>query len=324
MLFKQQSLRTIRNFLYRHLRNTERRFGQANRALLRSLDSSGDPIGQAPQITNRITDERWKTLQPVWVLSTGRTGTHTMTELFKLSPGLDAFHEPAPELFQFSYDYFMDCIDPADAKRALQYLRDELVFRSVRDGLTFIETNNRLAYIADLLLELYPGSKFIHLYRNPYDFIRSGMRRKYYSGHLRDYARIRPAAADPECDNWDTFTDLQKVAWNWKTVNAHCLAFMEKLPGQQKMSLSSEVFFHAPDSLITSLFNFIGSANYHPTTAEINRVMGKKHNAQQEGRFSKPSDWTDRQVAQVNDIVGVVARKLSYELLEESTASNSI
>jgi hypothetical protein len=282
-----------------------------------------NPIAEAPQITNRQTDDRWKSIQPVWVLSTGRTGTNTMTELLKLSPYIDAFHEPAPELFQFSYDYFMQQIDRREARRSLIYLRDELLFRSVRDGFVFVETNNRLAYISDLLLKLYPASKFIHIYRNPYNFIRSGMRRNYYRGHMRDYARITPSKLDLSYDDWDTFTDLQKVAWNWKTVNRHCLGFMKNLPDTKGISFSSEDFFTAKSSLIESLFNFVGSENYHPPAGDIRRVMGQKHNAQKKGQFSKPSDWTDRQVEQVNKIIGPVAQKLSYELIPAEPSPQS-
>ena len=315
MSLKQEGLRIIRNYLYRHSRTVERRFEQANRSLLRSVTSGKQPIENAPQITNRRADDGWKSIQPVWVLSTGRTGTNTMTELLKLAPGIDAFHEPAPELFQFSYDYFMNQIDRREARKSLIYLRDELVFRSVRDGFIYVETNNRVAYIADLLLQLYPNSKFIHVYRNPYDFIRSGMRRHYYSGHMRDYARVHPSESDLSYDDWPNFSDLQKVAWNWKTVNRHCLRFMEKIPDEQKMSFSSESFFEAQPSLTKRLFDFIGPSNYHPPSNDIRGVMGQKHNAQTKGRFSKPTDWNDHKIEQVNKIVAPVAKKLSYELI---------
>src|SRR5690625_618085 len=212
MSFKQYLLRATRNLLYRHYHNVKRRADQANRVLLRMSAPESDPIEQAPQITNRNTDERWKSLQPVWVLSTGRTGTSTLTRLLNLSPAIDAYHELGPELFQFSYDYFREDIESAQALRTLMYLRDELVFRSYRDGMVFVETNNRLTYIADLLAELYPGGKFIHIYRNPYDFIRSGMRRKYYRGHMRDYARITPAAGEPNRDRKSTRLNSSHVA----------------------------------------------------------------------------------------------------------------
>lgn len=311
----------MRNLFYRRFRKAEERFQKVNRWFFRATIPGLNPIAEAPQITNRHTDDRWRSIQPVWVLSTGRTGTNTMTELLKLSPQIDAFHEPAPELFQFSFDYFMNRIDRPDAKQTLKYLRDELVFRSYRDGFIFVETNNRLAYIADLLLELYPSSKFIHVYRNPYDFIRSGMRRNYYQGHMRDYARIRPTESDYNFDDWQDFTAIQKVAWNWKTVNEHCLNFMKTLPEKQTMSISSEDFFNADPLLTDPLFDFIGSESYHPPSSDINRVMGKKHNAQKKGQFSKPADWTDLQLQQVNDIITPVAKKLSYQLIDANPVS---
>ncbi|SMO68043.1 sulfotransferase [Fodinibius sediminis] len=314
MSLKQNLLRITRNILDRHHRFVKRKFEQSNRALLRAFALEEDPIDEAPQITNRITDDRWKQLQPVWVLSTGRTGTNTLTRLLNLAPGIDAFHEPSPELFQFSFDYYNGSIGREQALGTTIYLRDELVFRSIRDGFSYVETNNRLSYIADLLLELYPASKFIHIYRNPYDFIRSGMRRRYYCGHMRDYARITPLSGDPLHEQWGELTNLEKVAWNWQKINHHCLTFMEQLPSEQKMNFSSEAFFQAKPELIAELFNFVESVPYHPPASDIKSVMGKKHNAQEEGTFSVPENWTSSQIKKVNAIIAPVARTLSYDL----------
>jgi len=322
MSLKQQLLRKTRNLLYHHYRSTKQRYEQTGRALLRELSAHANPIADAPQITNRQTDDRWQSLRPVWVLSTGRTGTNSLTELLKLSPFVDAFHEPAPELFQFSFDYAMEQCDQATALSTLSYLRDELVFRSVRDGQIFVETNNRVTYLADLLLKLYPKSRFIHIYRNPYDFIRSGMRRKYYNGHMRDYARITPTAQDPSRAAWTDFSPLQKVAWNWAAINKRCLDFMDRLPDGQAMSFSSESLFRAELSFVHTLFDFVGSTACHPPASDIRQIMATKHNAQQEGRFSKPKEWDNRQIEAVNDIISPVATKLNYQLL--STADKGI
>lgn len=316
MSLRKSNLRILRNFLYRRFKKAEERFRKINRSFLRAVMPDSNPIDEAPQITNRQTDDRWQSIRPVWVLSTGRTGTNTMTELLKLSPRIDAFHEPAPELFQFSYDYYKGELASPDALKTLMYLRDELVFRSYRDGFIFVETNNRLTYVADLLLTLYPASKFIHIYRNPYEFIRSGMRRNYYSGHMRDYARIQPREDESSYyEGWKDFTDLEKVAWNWKEINKLCLDFMQDLPNHQKMSFSSEAFFNANSDLVNNLFTFIGSAYYRPPQSDVNRVMGTKYNAQKEGQFSRVTEWTTPQLKKVNSIITPVARKLSYELL---------
>ena len=61
--------------------------------------------------------------------------------------------------------------------------------------------------------------------------------------------------------------------------------------------------------------DFIGPSNYQPPSNDIRGVMGQKHNAQTKGRFSKPTDWNDHKIEQVNKIVAPVAKKLSYELI---------
>lgn len=315
MGIKEYILRIIRQFYYWRYRRTGKRYRQLNRALLRTIHEETNPTSSAPVITERRTDDQWKSLEPIWVLSTGRTGTHTLTELFQLSPKVDPYHEPAPELFQLSYDYYMGNIDRPGALSALKYARDERVFRSFRDGLIYIETNNRVTYLADLLLDLYPKSKFLYLYRNPYDFIRSGMRREYYHGHLRDAGRITPRADDKFYKEWQSFSDIEKVAWNWRAVNQLCISFMNKLPQNQQMSFSSESLFSANKELVDQLFDFIGSREYHPPTSAVDRVLDTKYNAQKRGSFSKPSDWTEGQARKVDQLIRPVANQLPYELM---------
>jgi hypothetical protein len=218
----------------------------------------------------------------------------------------------------------MNRIDRPEALRTLMYLRDEIVFRSFRDGLVYVETNNRVTYIADLLLELYPKSRFVHVFRHPYDFIRSGMRRAYYNGHMRDSARIIPAPEDPYRSQWATLSAMEKVAWYWATVNSECIQFLDQVPSHQKMSFSSERFFEAPPALIGRLFDFISSADYHPLRSDVERVMNTRYNAQKEGRFSPPTEWTDQQIGSINEIVGPVATQLSYELLTNQNAKHSM
>lgn len=324
MSIRLYSLRLLRDILYRLKQFIEQKYKQSNRLLLREINSKRNPIQEATSITDRYTSDEWQQLQPVWVLSTGRTGTNTLTELLKLSPSVDAYHEPSPELFQFSYDYHMERIGREQALQALMYLRDEIVSRSFRDGLIYVETNNRVTYIADLLLELYPGSKFIHIFRNPYDFIRSGMRRKYYSAHMRDSARIRPKTSDPHYQKWEKYSNIEKVAWNWTEVNAACIGFMERLHEEQKLSFSSECFFEAPKQLMHQLFDFVGSDQYYPSNQSINRIMGAKHNAQLEGSFSRPKDWTEEQLQKVDQIIAPVARQLFYNLFKPSEVQKSM
>lgn len=317
MSFKKKGLRILRNYLYRRHQKTGRQFRQANRSFLRNLSGESDPIKNANTITDRRSSDDWKQLQPVWVLSTGRTGTNTLTKLLNCSPFLDVRHEPAPELFAFSYDYYSGAIDRKTALRSLIYLRDEIVFRSFRDGFIYIETNNRLTYLADLLLELYPRSKFIFIHRDPYQFIRSGMRRDYYSGHLLDSARIIPNPSNEYADRWEAMSTLEKVAWNWATVNEVCLNFIERLPAEQQMVFSSERLFNADLKLMENLFNFCGSSQYHPPAKNIKRVLDKKHNVQKKGSFPRPKEWTAQQISNVNSIIRPVAQRLGYQLMTD-------
>lgn len=74
-------------------------------------------------------------LAPVFVLSTGRCGTQTMSALAELISDVDSHHEPEPTLLEESYLYFMQlCPEtPNDFwQQLLGANRDELIRQAAR------------------------------------------------------------------------------------------------------------------------------------------------------------------------------------------------
>jgi hypothetical protein len=268
------------------------------------------------KLSDRYLNGLWVNISPVWVLSTGRTGTMALTNLLNLSENLAAFHEPKPNLIKFSYDYYMGGISKEEGLRTISYLRDEFVHKAFYHNKIYVETNNRCTYVSDLLFNRFPASKFIYMVRNPYDVINSGVRRNYYQGNNWDFARIKPLKEDPFFHKWDEMNQYEKVAWYWKKVNETALNFYNKLPDNQKLFIKAEDFFKPNVELIEEIFKFVNS-DYIPGKRKIKKQLSAKVNAQKSGVAVPPEEWNKNILNSVNLIIADVANKLGYSLIND-------
>ncbi len=254
-------------------------------------------------------------IKPVFTLSTGRCGTMTLAALMNLSSYIDAFHEPEPKLIYSSYLAFMNnnnCIPLEYWKKVVAHARDAIILKSHYSGRTYFETNNRITLMASFFIDCYPSSRFVHLYRHPYDFVRSAIRRKYYSGHRWDFARIKPDNEDPYKDKWKDMSQLEKCAWLWNKVNVFILDTLSHLPPERKFFLKSEDLFKGENEIIESLYKFASEAPL-PSERKVKRLLNKQLNRQLKGDYPQPSKWSVSQTNSVKSITEKTMKKLGYE-----------
>lgn len=255
----------------------------------------------------------WRDYPCVFVLSTGRGGTETLTALAALSPTIAPTHEPWPRLIKASFDAYMaggNVAADAHWQELALAARDDFVRGAAREGRTYLETNNRMAYLAPALATVFPASRFIHVYRNPFAFVRSAMRRRYYDGHNWDFARVRPRSEDPLASRWETLPKLECCAWLWYRTNADVRDWMATLPPARRLSMRAEDLFVGEPGVLRDFFAICDSRM--PPAGRIRDVLGAKLNAQQAGDFPEASGWTDRDRDVVWAYAGTLATELGY------------
>ncbi len=273
-----------------------------------------------PPILNSLCEAyetEWRTAKCIFVLSTGRAGTQSLTHLLSICPEVHSEHEPNPRLIQTSYQYYQQKFS-AETKTQQEWkdlvlaARDDLIFQANRDGKIYLETNNRMTYLAPVLAEIFPASQFIHLHRHPFEFVRSGIRRNYYQGHNWDFARIHPAGTHPDAQRWLTMSQMAKVAWNWQAVNQHIMAFFDTLSPDRQMTLAAADLFLAGDAQIAELYNFINVPI--PQGSRFKTLLAQPSNQQTDGDFPEYSEWSSQECATVMCEVEEVANALGYQL----------
>lgn len=251
---------------------------------------------------------------PIWVLSTGRCGTALLTEVCATNPFIESNHEPSPNLFSFTHDYYQNIISESEAQNALKYLRDEFVHNAAYKGKTYLETNNRASYIVPLLYNRYPNSKFIFITRHPYDYIVSGVKRGWYRGHNCDFARICPKPEDDDMYSmWNDMSQYEQIAWNWKRVNEIIINDLKNIPEEKVLQFNSEQLFNGKEIFLKKICDFVeprGGWNMHTVV----RKTRKKVNPQLEGQYIEIGHLSKEEQKSIKDIVKDVATELDYFL----------
>lgn len=207
---------------------------------------------------------------PVFVLSTGRSGTAFLTNMLEADKSLKVFHEPDPVFSyhtKFAFENYKK--NPDVVKAMFDTARYELIRNTFIEKKRYVETNNRISFFAFQLAELFPKAKFIHLVRNPSSFIKSGLARDWYSNHsIFDEGRISKGGND-----WNSKSPIEKIGWLWNETNS----FIEEFKKQQEgvHFVKAEDLFSSAEEQI-KIFEFLELKK--PSNSELQKRTSKKVN----------------------------------------------
>ncbi|MEO1023876.1 MAG: sulfotransferase [Bacteroidota bacterium] len=255
-------------------------FYSVNRSHLESLKESRIISRAQPVSDITLYEHIHTTTEPVFALSTGRSGTKLLTELFSLSAQNKVYHEPTPEFTwhsKYAYEH-----QTALHNTTLQMMFDISRYELIRDaelvGKRFIETNNRVTFFAPHIARLYPKAKFIHLIRDPFEFIASGIPRGWYSAKdYLDEGRI----VNPDKEKWNQWSVHQKIAWLWVSTNQFINHF--KAETDAVITIRSDELFSNPEHTQT-LFAFLGMNP--PSETQIKNLIRRPVNKSRKPPFS--------------------------------------
>lgn len=226
----------------------------------------------------------------VFVLSTGRSGTALLTKILSKSRRLRVEHNPAPNLEYVSSIAHRDSVSFESLKVGVISARfDTFFLDSYLRGKIYVETNNRISLFAPALAELLPNARFVHLVRNPADFVRSGMRRGYYDGGYVQHQRIDGSY----CGGWHSWSRVEKIAFEWNEVNKKIEEFKTGVATERVITMNSEDLFG--DILFSQqLFDFIGVESPFKGRSgriKLDNMIHRPINKQKSGKFPEYRDW---------------------------------
>lgn len=233
--------------------------------------------------------QNWENIRPCFVLSPGRSGTRLLNSLLLISTQTYPVHEPKPELVRVSKRAYEEIHkSPEIFEEVFKSAREEMIFESAQRGKVFIETNNRITFFAPIIPKVLSNSIFIHLVRDPSDFVRSGIRRNWYTGkHDHDIGRITPK--DPEIkERWKNWGRIEKIGWLWNETNQFIEEFSRNFPSQNVLFVKAEQLFKEAE-ITKRIYEFLhlGDFNLRAVQKQIQRPV----NVQRKRPFPKFEDW---------------------------------
>ena len=253
----------------------------------------------------------WKNVKPCFVLSTGRSGTLILNKLLQQSKNAYPVHAPKPELIRASKRAYEKIHTSAEIfSETFKSAREELVYEAaVRDKI-FIETNNRITFFCPIIRNVFPNSVFIHLVRHPADFVRSGIRRNWYSGKQdHDLGRIVPIKGEQK-KQWKKFSIIQKIGWLWNETNQFIEDFKSSLKKDLYICVKAEELFVEP-TVTEEIYSFLNLGDYNGK--RVKNILKTPVNVQKKGTFPEYINWTKSEIGQLKSVI-TLSSKYTYKL----------
>lgn len=255
-------------------------------------------------------EEMLKEVNAVFVLSTGRCGTDFLYHVLKPFSPLDVHHEPKSKLATTSRHLYNNRhqINQKGGELAFLAARNDALLDAYLFKKIYMETNNRLTFFAPFIENILPKVRFLHLVRHPGDFVRSGMRKGYYTeDKLSDYSKIRPVTEEMQ-KKWESYSRLEKISWLWYQTNAFIEQFKWEHP-DKVLTIKAEHLFRDPEEVVHQL-----NDNLNLGIGEIGRIRVGPKNVQRSGKFPRYPNWAEEDKKKMKSIVSNLADIYDYNL----------
>lgn len=265
------------------------------------------------KIKRTVVNNTWKRVKLLCVISTGRCGTMTLTNLLGLSRQINSFHERGALLREYQQQCYESAFHTEEpCAKLIQREKASMFSRSFLARKIYCDTSHKFTFFAPVLSESIENSYFLHLCRHPADFVRSAMRRGWYSTHSSDVYRIKPTLGSWAFETWDNLDPFEKNLWYWNEVNKFSLEFEGTVNENRYLRVKSEILFDPASGVTRRIFDLLGIQN--PTNEELESVLELKLNAQKTGDYNYLKDWDPGRVEKLVEIAGGTMEKLGYSL----------
>lgn len=269
---------------------------------------------------DQATIERmYREYSPVFVLSTGRSGSKFLANLLAHAPNVAAFHEPRPTLQYFSDYAFHHQEEKEILTNMIDAARMESILEIFIKDKIYVESNQCLSFFAPVIAERFKESRFVHVVRHPGDFVRSAVRKGWHrNDSIWEAGRVKIA----DNDRWDPMDQIEKLAWVWETTNRFIDSFKEGLSSSRSLTLTFEELVSDVEAA-ARLLEFTGGGAIDPVkiremqSARVNELYihpGEPPNMKKVVDFPRYADWDGEMKAKLVRIAADLASTYSYRL----------
>ena len=211
--------------------------------------------------------------------------------------------------------------DNIDKSKTFWRARKSVINDAWKDSLIFGELDHNMTPFATTIYKEIPDSKFIILIRNPWDYVRSGMRRNYYFGHPWDSGRLCPEVHHQDYERWQKMDQFERACWLWNETYQRISKYLEQIPVDNYIIVKFEdLIVNAEKS--REIFEFLELKRFRKDV--VDSILSEKTNKQTSGSFPKPEEWTFQQHQTLIKECGETIKKYGYESYKEKYVDNKV
>ena len=270
-------------------------------------------------VDQKTIDEMYYTYSPIFILSTGRSGSKFMTKLLTLSPQVAAFHEPRPTLEYFSNYAYHHQQGKNILSNMINAARMEFILDVFIKDKIYIESNQCLTFFAPVIASLFKKAKFIHMIRHPGNFVRSAVRKGWHRNDtIWESGRVKMS----DQNQWNKLDQIEKLSWVWNITNLFIKNFFKQIKPERVISFKIEDISENNDTL-KSLFSFIGIRDIE--WEDLNQLRKEKVNFLRIGPNEPPNmkkiadfpiynEWTPKMKQKLREYTREIAVSYGYDI----------
>jgi hypothetical protein len=206
----------------------------------------------------------------IWVLSTGRCATMTLSVLLHACENVTCFHEPIPRLMNYYAQALQNYEEYEQLKDMVYSARIDLTSVIKAYGYIYAEAGHPFTPFAYQIKEIYPRAKFIWLERDRDSFVDSALRWGWYNSGDK-YLSYRPFRELAGAFSRETI-----LGRHWVLVTQFINNFVDTINGEDWFYLD---FRSIKDNDLRDLFRQLIKWNVEPPTAAmIQQILEAKLN----------------------------------------------
>jgi len=202
---------------------------------------------------NKVFSIKNRDVRPVFVLGTGRCGTHLFYELFNAMTKVQAYHILHLDGDSF-YRYAKWNELDVDLGDFIAY-RNGKILNSINNSSVYVESNPYLSFHIDELYNSF-NARFIFIIRNPMDVVNSHVKKGWYAEEPVRIDDSKPVGfqysmntnhflgriipGGEEYKRWINLSRIGKISWMWDKVNTKIYEDLYSIPEKDKFFLKVE------------------------------------------------------------------------------------
>lgn len=239
--------------------------------------------------------------RPVFILSTGRTGTKFMADYLNTYEDVCAVHEPKPsrKLRMFSMAHLQGDLGQHALLRIIPRYRSR-IFKTLNDTV-YIESNPFVTGFVNVIKQEFTNPIIIHVVRDPREYIRSSLNHGTTSGLKGWLNRNLPyfyLNTQKITSAKQELNDTEKIAIFWKKINEFLNESGEDYPYYYRFKF--EDLFDENHTGLGELLDLLGlDSKEHRQSIDKNDRINKSELKVLEDKWQ---EWSAEQCRQVDNI----------------------